>query len=126
MNLIEIFDPAMCCSTGVCGPGVDSELVRISADVESLKKQGIEIKRFNLSQDLEAFATNEVIKLFLQQKGPDALPVTLLNGSIYKESIYPTTAELSEWTGVQIGSVGVIKKPLKLIEFNNSNQNSCE
>jgi len=126
MNLIEIFDPAMCCSTGVCGPGVDSELVRISADVESLKKQGIEIKRFNLSQDLEAFATNEVIKLFLQQKGPDALPVTLLNGAIYKESIYPTTAELSEWTGVQIGSVGVIKKPLKLIEFNNSNQNSCE
>jgi hypothetical protein len=126
MNQIEIYDPAMCCSTGVCGPGVDSELVRVSADVESLKKQGIEIKRFNLAQDLEAFASNEIVKLFLQQKGPDALPVTLLNGAILKESTYPTTSELSEWTGAQIGSVGVIRKPLKLIEFNSSSQNSCE
>jgi len=28
MKTIEIFDPAMCCSSGVCGPSVDPKLVR--------------------------------------------------------------------------------------------------
>ncbi len=29
MSVIEIFDPAMCCSTGVCGPSIDTELMRV-------------------------------------------------------------------------------------------------
>ena len=37
MKKIEIFDPAMCCSTGVCGPGVDPELLRMATMVS--KKQ---------------------------------------------------------------------------------------
>lgn len=31
---IEIFEPALCCSTGVCGPEVDESLVRFAADVD--------------------------------------------------------------------------------------------
>ncbi len=33
MTTIEVFDPAMCCSTGVCGPQVDPDLARFAADL---------------------------------------------------------------------------------------------
>jgi hypothetical protein len=29
---LDVFDPAMCCSTGVCGPEVDPQLVQFAAD----------------------------------------------------------------------------------------------
>ena len=53
---IRVFDPAMCCSTGVCGPSVDPELARFAADLDWLKKQGVTVERFNLSQQPAAFA----------------------------------------------------------------------
>jgi hypothetical protein len=34
MSKFQVFDPAMCCSTGVCGPEVDPALVRFAVDVE--------------------------------------------------------------------------------------------
>ncbi|MDH3390414.1 MAG: arsenic metallochaperone ArsD family protein, partial [Desulfobulbaceae bacterium] len=33
MSGIEIYDPPMCCPTGVCGPNVDPELVQFAADL---------------------------------------------------------------------------------------------
>ena len=42
---IEIFDPAMCCETGVCGPSIDPELMRMSTVINALKEKGIIIKR---------------------------------------------------------------------------------
>ncbi|MCI2169922.1 MAG: arsenic metallochaperone ArsD family protein, partial [Prevotella sp.] len=44
MKKIEIFDPAMCCSTGVCGPSVDKDLLRMATLIDTLKNMGIEIK----------------------------------------------------------------------------------
>ncbi|MCI2160525.1 MAG: arsenic metallochaperone ArsD family protein, partial [Oscillospiraceae bacterium] len=49
MKTMQIFEPAMCCSTGLCGVGVDPELLRISTVIETLKKHGITIGRFNLN-----------------------------------------------------------------------------
>jgi len=51
MKKVEIFDPAMCCSTGVCGPSVDPELTRVAAAVYSLEKKGFDIKRYQLTSD---------------------------------------------------------------------------
>ena len=31
MTHLQVFDPPMCCSTGVCGPQVDPELPRFAA-----------------------------------------------------------------------------------------------
>jgi hypothetical protein len=31
-----VFDPALCCSSGVCGPELDTDLVRFAADLEWL------------------------------------------------------------------------------------------
>lgn len=36
---IEIFDPALCCSTGVCGPSVDPALIQVANAIEQLKNK---------------------------------------------------------------------------------------
>ncbi|MDB9569161.1 arsenic metallochaperone ArsD family protein, partial [Providencia rettgeri] len=51
MKKLEVFDPALCCSTGVCGTEVDQALVDFATDVDWLKKQGASIRRFNLAQE---------------------------------------------------------------------------
>jgi hypothetical protein len=102
MKKIEIFDPAMCCSTGVCGPSIDPELIRVASVINALKKKGIVIKRHNLSKEPQDFVTNKVINEILQKEGADILPVTLVNGEIAKTKIYPTNEELSKWLGIEI------------------------
>ena len=94
---IEIFDPAMCCSTGVCGTNVDPKLIQAAADVETLKKEGVTVKRFNLSQDLDAFAGNNTVKALLAAHGTDILPVTLVDGVVCKEGEYATIDEMRGW-----------------------------
>ena len=37
MSTIRVFDPAMCCSTGICGPAIDPQLARFAADLSWLK-----------------------------------------------------------------------------------------
>ncbi|MDZ7717509.1 MAG: arsenic metallochaperone ArsD family protein [Balneolaceae bacterium] len=54
-TILEVYDPAMCCSTGVCSPNVDDEIVSFANDVKWLKTQGVEVKRYNLGQEPEAF-----------------------------------------------------------------------
>lgn len=36
---IQIFEPALCCSTGVCGVDVDQTLVTFTAEVARIKAQ---------------------------------------------------------------------------------------
>ncbi|MFD2924096.1 arsenite efflux transporter metallochaperone ArsD [Halobacillus naozhouensis] len=97
MNKLEIYDPAMCCSTGVCGPSVDPELTRVASAVFSLQKRGFDIERYNLANEPGKFTEIKAVTDFLQEKGPDALPVILLNGDIVMESTYPSNDELSKW-----------------------------
>jgi hypothetical protein len=35
---VEVFDPPMCCSSGVCGPNVDPTLARLAADLHWLSE----------------------------------------------------------------------------------------
>ncbi|AIQ38000.1 arsenic resistance operon repressor [Paenibacillus sp. FSL R5-0345] len=100
MNSIEIYDPAMCCSTGVCGPSVDPELIRISAVVHNLKKRDVNVSRYNLSSEPAAFVANEVVKQLLTDEGPDVLPVIMVDGQVVKKQGYPTNEELENWTGI--------------------------
>ena len=72
MKTIEVFDPAMCCSTGVCGPAVDPDLARFAGDVEWLKEHGASVRRYNLSQEPMAFAQNAVVARALQDGGAAA------------------------------------------------------
>lgn len=102
MKKIEIFDPAMCCPTGVCGPAIDPELLRIATVVNSLKEKGINITRHGLSSEPMAFISNQVINDILQKDGAEVLPVTLVDGQVAKTGSYPSNQELSDWLGIAI------------------------
>ena len=101
MTTIQIFDPALCCSSGVCGTDVDQQLVDFSADLEWAKQQGIGVERFNLAQQPLAFAENAVVKGFLERSGADALPLILVGGEIALAGRYPDRNELSRWSGAK-------------------------
>ncbi len=101
MKNLAVFDPPMCCSTGVCGPSVDPSLVRFAADLHWLVNQGIAVERYNLSQQPQAFAASEVVKTALRQDGNKCLPLILLGGSIITQGRYPARDELARIVGVQ-------------------------
>ena len=46
MNTVHIYDPSLCCSSGVCGEDVDQSLVDISATLVNAKAEGIEVVRY--------------------------------------------------------------------------------
>src|SRR5699024_8358967 len=100
MKKIEIFDPAMCCSTSVCAPNVDLELIRITAVTENLKGKRYDITRYNLANEQHAFAESTVISQLLKEKGPDVLPVTVVDGEVKKVKEFLTNEELQELTGL--------------------------
>ena len=94
---IVIFDPPMCCSSGVCGPNPDSSLIDFQNLFTNLKKSGVDIERFIITQSPEKFKENpEVIKL-IQEEQLKILPITIVNGKIVKTREYPTAEELKEY-----------------------------
>ena len=100
MSTIQIFDPALCCSSGVCGTDVDQALVNFSADIDWAIKNGAQVERFNLAQQPLAFADNAVVNSFLQRSGAEALPLILVDGEVALAGRYPLRAELVRWAGI--------------------------
>jgi len=101
MPKLQVFDPAMCCPTGVCGPSVDPALPRFAADLEWLKSKGIRVERYNLAQEVAAFTSNPVVKTALNSRGTKCLPLVLVEGDIVFEGTYPTREQLANFTGVE-------------------------
>ena len=102
MITVRVFDPAMCCSTGICGPAVDPRLARFAADLEWLKGQGVSVERFNLAQQPGAFAEDEVVRSTLETKGEAGLPLVRVDGEVKSSGGYPSRAELAAWTEVRV------------------------
>ncbi|MBB5174664.1 arsenite efflux transporter metallochaperone ArsD [Texcoconibacillus texcoconensis] len=98
---IEIYDPALCCPTGICGPNVDPELTRISRTVTILVNQGHDVSRYNLAQEPEPFSKQPDVQNLLTEEGPESLPATVVNGELVKSKTYPTKAEFAEWLGIK-------------------------
>lgn len=99
MSTIEVFEPALCCSTGVCGPDVDQGLVNFSADMDWFRCQGGDIHRVNLASEPGAFAASEPARQFLQVAGSGGLPLVLVDGVTALTGRYPTRDELCAWAG---------------------------
>lgn len=97
MKKVQVFDPALCCSSGVCGTDVDQALVSFSADVDWAKQKGLPIDRFNLAQQPMAFADNAAVKGLLERSGDAALPITLVDGEVAFAGRYPTRDDLARW-----------------------------
>ncbi len=110
LNTLQIFDPAMCCSTGVCGPEVDTKLVQFAADLDWLKSQGVIVQRNNLSQNPAAFVENQTVQSTLTEKGEAALPVILVNGKVASTGRYPERSKLAGWFKLKAAAVPAAAK----------------
>jgi len=120
MKKMIIFEPAMCCPTGLCGPGVDPELLRVSTVLNNLKSNGITVDRYNLSSNPQAFVDNKVINELLNTEGVEILPVVILDGEVVKTKGYPTNEEFcgflevpEDYLKVSIKKVSINIKPKK-------------
>lgn len=100
---VQVFDPVMCCSTGVCGPKVDPDLARLASDLEWLATQGVKVTRFNLSQEPGVFVSSPPISALLQLSGEAALPAVMVGGEVRSSGRYPARAELARWAGIPAG-----------------------
>jgi len=100
MKKLQVFDPAMCCSTGVCGPSVDPVLPRFAADLEWLKSKGVQVERYNLAQEVGAFTGNPLVKTTLNSDGMKCLPLVLVDGMIVSRAAYPARKVLAAFTGL--------------------------
>jgi hypothetical protein len=102
--IIQVFDPAMCCSTGVCGPDVDPRLVQFAADLDWLKTEGVLVQRHNLSQNPAAFVDNKLVSATLAAQGEAALPILLVNGKVAVTGRYPERGELATLANVNFAA----------------------
>ena len=101
MLRVQVFDPAMCCSSGVCGPNVDPLLPRFAADLEWLKSKGVQVERYNLAQEVGAFTGNPIVKTTLNGQGTKCLPLILADGVIVSKATYPSRKVLAGFVGVE-------------------------
>ena len=98
---VEIYDPALCCSSGLCGQKLDPVLIKMNDTVMALKKQGVEIERFNLAQQTQAFVANKTIADLLHKNGKKILPVIIVNGTAFRTGGYPTYEDLCDALGIE-------------------------
>ena len=100
MTVVEVFEPALCCATGVCGEDVDQGLVTFSADMDFVRSQGGDVRRYNLASEPLVFAETAAVKGFLQVVGSKGLPLVLVDGVTAMTGGYPERAQLAEWAGL--------------------------
>ncbi|MDU1906578.1 MAG: arsenite efflux transporter metallochaperone ArsD [Dysgonomonas sp.] len=98
---VKIYDPALCCPTGLCGVNIDPELMRIAVVIETLKKKGITIERFNLRDHPQVYVDNKKINDCLMKESAEVLPITTLDGEIVLTKQYPSNAQIAEWMNVK-------------------------
>jgi hypothetical protein len=99
MKSLEVFDPAMCCATGVCGVDVDPVLAQFAADLQWVAAQGVTVSRHNLGQEPAVFAANaDVVKEM--EGGMERLPIVRIDGRIVTTGLYPSRAQLAQKLGL--------------------------
>ena len=111
MVKLTVYDPALCCSTGVCGPEVDPVLVRFAADLEWLRSRGAEVRRYNLAQEAAAFARSPLVRGTLQAEGTDCLPLLLAGEEVVSSGRYPAREELAAWSRIDSPSAAAVDRP---------------
>lgn len=93
---VEIFDPPLCCPTGLCGPTVDKTLLDVNEMVLALKERGLDVRRYQISAQPYAFTSNPQVYQLLRERQMAALPITVVNGRIIKVGVYPTLSEVED------------------------------
>jgi hypothetical protein len=106
MKTLKIYDPAMCCSTGVCGPEVDLALVQLAGFLKNLDASAVEVERYNLSQEPAAYTANATVAAALKEKGTAALPLVILDDEVISVGAYPDLGKLGQLLGSTPATIG--------------------
>lgn len=100
MPAIRIYESALCCDTGVCGPDMDQSLVEVTANVRHLQGLGADIARHNLASEPTAFVEDETVRGFMHVVGSKGLPLTLVDGVTVTTGTYPSRGQLLTFAGL--------------------------
>ena len=103
MKTIQVYDPPMCCSTGLCGNDIDPALVSFAALLTQLSQKGVKVERYNLGQQPMAFVQNPVVKALLDKEGAAVLPLILIDGEVHQKGRYPTDEERATFSRAALG-----------------------
>jgi hypothetical protein len=97
MTELTLYEEAMCCSTGVCGPDPDDELVELSAALDQLEDEfeNADISRANMQHNIDDFLDTAVIYDLVQENGPEVLPITVVDGEIVAKEQYLSYDEMA-------------------------------
>ena len=90
MRKLEIFEPPLCCPTGVCGPAPDPALAKLQESILRWKKAGIAVERMAINQAPQRFMANATVVDLLTREGQEVLPISLLDGKVVCKGKYPT------------------------------------
>jgi hypothetical protein len=124
MKKMTIYEPAMCCSTGLCGVGVDSELLRISTVLANLEKNDIKVERYNLTSAPQEFIKNAEVNQLIS-KGVDILPVIVLDGKVVIIKRYPSNDEFISMLNVPRSYLGEKPKSATKVKVTPKNTGGC-
>ena len=91
---VELFDPPMCCPTGLCGPTLDQTLLDVNEMILTLKAEDVSIERYQITSHPQAFLNNPDVMRLVREKQMAALPLTVVRGRVLKVGAYPTLAEV--------------------------------
>lgn len=91
---VEIFDPPLCCPTGLCGPTLDQTLLDVDEMVLDLQAQGHRVERYQMTSDPRAFLGNPEVMALVRERQMDALPITVVRSRVIKAGTYPALSEV--------------------------------
>lgn len=102
-----IYDGAMCCTTGVCGPEPDQELIEFNKILKKLQKEfkDLNVKRASISFNMPLFLENTEISQLVKENGPDILPITTINEKIIAKQRYPKYVKLKKELEIEGGDI---------------------
>lgn len=91
---VEIFDPPMCCPTGLCGPTLDQTLLDVSEMILALKAANVTVERYQMTSHPNMFMNNGEVMRLVRERQMEALPITVVAGRVIKTGAYPSLAEV--------------------------------
>jgi hypothetical protein len=95
--VVELFDPPMCCPTGLCGPTLDQTLLDVNEMVLTLQAEGLKVERYQMIGHPQAFLSNPDVMRLVREQQMAALPITVVRGQVVKVGMYPTLAEIKTY-----------------------------
>ena len=92
-----IYESAMCCSSGVCGPNPDKSLIDLQDALDKMKDMGAKVERYSITGNPKKFRENPDVVKLMQERQIKALPITTYEGKVVKVGGYPNIEELKKY-----------------------------